>query len=275
VSIVNKLSRFLEGSLAGRRLLGAELLDWSLLNAGVDNWSRQYANNQPFPHIVIDNFIDADKVRLLLRDFPEAAQPMQRRLKTAHLADGRAAQINKRSYSDNEAGISIKQILWELHAGAFIDWLERLTGTHALLPDPKLNGAGMHVTDPGGLLRVHADYNRHPIYNLDRRINLLLYLNINWREEYGGHLELWDRQMTRCEHRISPIAGRCVIFSTSTYSFHGHPHPLTSPEGVSRKSIALYYYSNGRPFSEQTDPHATLWQELPQERSPDLAKDTK
>jgi Rps23 Pro-64 3,4-dihydroxylase Tpa1-like proline 4-hydroxylase len=265
VSFVARLGRFFRPS--DRRGIDAELLDWKVLAQGLEGCSKEYSTNQPFPHIVIDDFINAETVRRLLRDFPAQDQPMQRRLKTAHLADGRPAQLKKRSYADSEAGIAIRQMLWELNSGAFINWLEMLTRIPALLPDPKLNGAGLHVTDPGGLLRIHADYNRHPVYDLDRRINLLLYLNTEWRDEYGGHLELWDRQMTRCERRVLPIAGRCVIFSTTSSSFHGHPQPLTCPEGMSRKSIALYYYTNGRPADEQTERHATLWPELPQEKS--------
>lgn len=265
MSIVNKFSHFFSRQMS-RKVFDTELLNWPLLDRELERWSPQYATNQPFPHIVIDNFIDEVTVRRLLRDFPSESQAMQRVSNTANLPDGRPAQMKKRSYADVEAGISIKQMLWELNSGAFINWLERLTGIPALLPDPKLNGAGLHATDPGGLLRIHADFNRHPVYDLDRRINLLLYLNQDWRDEYGGHLELWDRQMERCEHRISPIAGRCVIFNTTTYSYHGHPHPLLCPVGMNRKSMALYYYSNGRPASEQFDRHSTLWQELPQEK---------
>lgn len=248
------------------RFAGGDLIDWGKLENHVQPWSRDYVNNQPFPHIVIDDFVGAAVVDRLLEDFPGEDQRMQRRANTARLDDGRAAQLKKRSYADTEAGIAVRQMLWELNSGRFIDWLERLTGIPALLPDPKLNGAGLHVIDPGGMLRVHADYNRHPVYDLDRRINLLLYLNKDWRDEYGGHLELWDRDMKNCEHRLLPLAGRCVIFSTTSDSYHGHPHPLTCPDGMSRKSIALYYYTNGRPAEEQHERHSTLWQDLPSEK---------
>ena len=93
----------------------------------------------------------------------------------------------------------------------------------------------------------------------------MLYLNENWREEYGGHLELWDREMTRCVRRILPVFNRCVIFSTTDYSFHGHPDPLACPRGMTRKSLALYYYSNGRPVEETSAAHGTLMQSRPGE----------
>lgn len=249
------------------RFMGGDLIRWEKLEDGLRQWSASYAGNTPFPHVVIDDFIEPEIVDRLLADFPDENQRMQRRPNTAHLEDGRPAQLKKRSYADTEAGIAVRQMLWELNSGRFIDWLERLTSIPALLPDPKLNGAGLHVIDPGGMLRVHADYNRHPVYDLDRRINLLLYLNKDWSDAYGGHLELWDRDMQRCEKRLLPVAGRCVIFSTTSDSFHGHPHPLTCPEGMSRKSIALYYYTNGRPQEQQKERHSTLWQDLPDERS--------
>jgi Rps23 Pro-64 3,4-dihydroxylase Tpa1-like proline 4-hydroxylase len=93
---------------------------------------------------------------------------------------------------------------------------------------------------------VHADFNRHEKLNLDRRLNLLLYLNRDWKEEYGGHLQLWTRDMGRCVVKVLPVFNRCVVFSTTDFSYHGHPDPLTCPPGRTRKSIAMYYYTNGR-----------------------------
>jgi hypothetical protein len=97
---------------------------------------------------------------------------------------------------------------------------------------------------------VHADFNKHPVFNLDRRLNALLYLNKDWKEEYGGHLELWNRDVTRCEAKILPVFNRLAVFGTTDFTFHGHPNPLQCPEGTTRKSLALYYFSNGRPAEE-------------------------
>lgn len=94
---------------------------------------------------------------------------------------------------------------------------------------------------------------------------MIVYLNRHWKEEYGGNLELWNREMTRCERRVLPIFNRCVIFNTTDFSYHGHPEPLTCPEGMTRKSLALYYYSNGRPAEELSDAHSTLFQSRPGE----------
>jgi hypothetical protein len=115
-------------------------------------------------------------------------------------------------------------------------------------------------------LKIHSDFNEHPRLKLDRRLNLLLYLNREWQEEWGGHLELWDRDMTECRRKILPIFGRCVVFATTDFANHGHPDPLNCPEGETRKSLALYYYSNGRPREETLGHYSTLFRRRPGEK---------
>ncbi len=95
---------------------------------------------------------------------------------------------------------------------------------------------------------------------------MLIYLNKEWREDYGGHLELWDRDLKRAERSILPAFNRTVIFSTTDFSNHGHPKPLRCPASTTRKSISLYYYSNGRPEEEKSRPHDTLFRETPETR---------
>ncbi|MFT5484605.1 MAG: Rps23 Pro-64 3,4-dihydroxylase Tpa1-like proline 4-hydroxylase, partial [Halieaceae bacterium] len=136
--------------------------------------------------------------------------------------------------------------------------------------DPKLQGGGIHQVLPGGVLAVHADFTRHRLLNLDRRLNVLVYLNQHWEDDWGGHLELWSTDMARCERRIRPLAGRCVIFNTSDKSFHGHPTVLACPKGVTRKSIALYYYTHGRDDAQVEPTRATDWQSLPDVVRPPL-----
>ncbi|HWB62556.1 MAG TPA: 2OG-Fe(II) oxygenase, partial [Chitinophagales bacterium] len=125
-------------------------------------------------------------------------------------------------------------------------------GIKNLVPDPVFEGGGLHQIKPGGYLKVHADFNKHRGTGLDRRLNVLIYLNENWDESYGGHFELWDKEMKNCEVKILPLFNRMAMFNTTDFSYHGHPNPLTCPPDRSRRSIALYYYSNGRPASEVT-----------------------
>ena len=112
---------------------------------------------------------------------------------------------------------------------------------------------------------MHADFNRYDQFNIDRRVNTFVYMNDDWPEEYGGHLELWSTDMKSCYQRILPTFGRFVVFSSTDFSYHGHPQKLAVPEGRARRSLALYYYTNGRPDAECLNGkcdggHSTLFQ---------------
>jgi Rps23 Pro-64 3,4-dihydroxylase Tpa1-like proline 4-hydroxylase len=144
----------------------------------------------------------------------------------------------------------------------FLEWLEDMTGIAGLLPDPHMIGGGPHEIRRGGKLAVHADFNRHPHTGLDRRLNVLLYLNREWQQAWGGHLELWDLNRERCK-QIAPVFNRLVVFATTSTSWHGHPVPLTCPPGVYRRSIAFYYYTDGRPAHESMGDHSTVFVDTP------------
>ncbi len=151
----------------------------------------------------------------------------------------------------------------------FIDKLEELTGITGLIPDPRFRGGGLHQIMPGGKLDIHADFNWHTHLQLDRRLNVLLYLNKGYKPEYAGQLELWDKEMSKCVHSIEPLFNRLVIFETTDTAFHGHPSPWNSI--VSRRSMAWYFYSNGRPASEKSLAHSTKFQRRPgDETTPEI-----
>ena len=132
----------------------------------------------------------------------------------------------------------------------FIQLLEAATGETGLVPDPYLNGGGIHSTGPGGFLKLHADFNWHNGLQLYRRLNMLVYLNRGWLDEWGGALELarkLEDGSLSVEKSVLPRFNTTVVFTTDDASYHGQPHPLMAPEGVSRNSIALYYYVSERP----------------------------
>ena len=194
----------------------------------------RFRQASPYPFLVVDDLLPAEAVEVLVRDFPPPGAEIWHRCRTAD-------QHNKLALS-HESLIpgSIRSLIHELNSGYFLELLEQITGINNLVADTKLVGGGLHQIERGGKLNVHVDYSHHPNNRLNRRLNLILYLNENWREEYGGHFEIWDRKVRRCEHRIAPLVNRCVLFATSSYSFHGHPEPLACPEGMTRKSVALY-----------------------------------
>lgn len=214
-----------------------------------------YRAAEPFPHIVIDGLFDDDALNAVLRDFPRPGE--------TRWVEFDSPTEKKLGYYHERTRITdtIRDFLYAMNSFEMLLFLETLTGIEGLIPDPYFGGGGLHQIEPGGFLKVHADFNVHPKLKLDRRLNLLIYLNHDWSEEYGGHLELWNRDMSACRARILPIFNRSVIFSTTDESFHGHPHPLTAPAGRTRKSVSLYYYTNGRPREEQSPAHDTIFRE--------------
>lgn len=195
----------------------------------------KYRHAQPFPHAVFEEFLDSAILSRVLEDFPSSEN------KDYFDRDQERYKYQFRP-QDISSGV-IRNLFAELNSEAFIAFLEELTGIEGLVPDPYFEGGGLHETKRGGHLGIHADFNIHAHLNLERRLNLLIYLNEDWDPEFGGNLELWDSQMTKCAVRVQPSFGRAVIFNTTLDSFHGHPDPLQCPANRSRRSIATYYYS--------------------------------
>ena len=194
-----------------------------------------YREAQPFPHIVIERFLDTELLRRVANSFPAT--------------DGkryfdRSQERLKYQFHANESSSGlVRNLFAELNGRAFLGFLEAMTGIRGLISDPYLDGGGLHLTRPGGHLGIHADFNLHGPMHVERRLNLLVYLNEDWLPEYGGALELWDRQMKECVKKVEPLLGRAVIFTTNLDSFHGHPDPLSCPPQRDRRSMATYYYT--------------------------------
>ena len=224
-----------------------------------EKYAEQYQNATPFPHVVIDDFLPPEILETILKEYPAPNEIQWREF--ANKSESKLA-----SKSEQQMGEMTRFLLYQLNSETFINFLEKLTGIEGLIPDPHFVGGGLHQIKPGGFLKVHVDFNKNTRLKLDRRLNLLLYLNKDWQDEYGGHLQLWNQEMTACEAKILPIFNRCVVFSTTDFSYHGHPDPLTCPEDRTRRSLALYYYSNGRPAEEVKDgSHSTIFRERPGE----------
>jgi Rps23 Pro-64 3,4-dihydroxylase Tpa1-like proline 4-hydroxylase/glycosyltransferase involved in cell wall biosynthesis len=226
---------------------------------------NEYNQAQPFPHIVIDNFLPPSILNGVIDDFRnhndwgwDNSQYSQQH------------QVKKFFSPWNENGnnilpINTKLILNYLNSPETVSMLEKLTGIDGLIADPTLLGGGMHKIDSGGKLSIHADSRKHAVTGNYRRINLLVYLNKNWNSEWGGSLQLWNNDMTTMVQDIQPFFNRVVIFNTGGDTYHGHPHVLNTPEGVSRISLALYYYTKENPDTDENNVTSAVWKDVPSE----------
>ena len=226
--------------------------------------NTDYNQAKPFPHIVIDNLFDEILLNNILDEFTDNIQK---------IGDNFDNKVEKKlSLNDTDKfSNETNNFINFLNSKKFINFLQNITDVEEkLIPDPYLIGGGLHELKEEGHLNVHADFNLHPTMKLDRRLNILIYLNKDWKNEFGGSLELWDKKMERCVQKISPDFNRMVIFSTTDYSYHGNPDKVNCSKNNSRKSIAMYYYSNGRPnYEKKLGNHSTIFRKRPNKNEPD------
>ncbi|HAX19476.1 MAG TPA: proline hydroxylase [Hydrogenophaga sp.] len=220
--------------------------------------AAKYRMGTPFNHMAFDNFLPLDVAEAMLAEFPKAQDIEWHNY-------NRPAEQKLVCVDETKFGPATRSMLYQFNSAPFLRFLEKVTGIDNMISDPSMRGGGLHQTPKGGLLKLHADFNKHDANFLDRRINVIFYMNKNWKEEYGGSLELWDQEVTKCEVKILPVFNRLAIFSPTSKTFHGHPDPLTCPDGDSRKSLALFYYTNGRPANETNQSHTTIFAERPHE----------
>ena len=219
------------------------ILDYQRLDQIAAAKEPEFRNAQPFPYVVIDDFVPAATLETVLAEF----------------GDGDEKWTHWRHYNEIKQGLqditamepTTRALIEEMNAGPFLKFVEKLTGIGPLIADSALDGGGLHLIKPGGFLNVHADFQSHTVNrNWNREINLLLYLNKNWCDDYNGNLEFWNAETRTRAASITPHFNRLVMFHTTERSLHGHPDPLVCPAGSARKSIALYYYRDeGRPMA--------------------------
>ena len=217
-----------------------------------------YRSAQPYPHVMFDDFFDEAVLDRAIEEFP-SSDALSGKFDNVR-------EVKHTTKSELEIPPFGRALVHALNSGTFITFLEEITGIRGLVPDPHLWGGGYHVLPRGGKLKIHTDFNYHRKLGLDRRINVLVYLNRNWSEAYGGHFEAWRPHGTKAEARYLPIFNRVIVFGTTDFTFHGNPEPVDCPEEMSRKSIAVYYYTKGRPRHEWSGlVQSTTWMNRPGE----------
>jgi Rps23 Pro-64 3,4-dihydroxylase Tpa1-like proline 4-hydroxylase len=232
-----------------------QLVDMTRLTADLDRATQDYRAARPFPHIVLDDVLHRSAFEEAVAQFPGIDDEFWKGY----------VHVNETKFSNTQTDTwapSLQAVAQEFCSPEFVSYLEQLTGIDNLIPDYSMDGGGLHMTKRGGHLNIHADFSTHHTHeNWARRVNILLYLNEEWRDEWGGKLELWDPAMTARQATVTPAGNRMLVFTTSADSFHGHPDGLTCPPDVARRSLAMYY------FTEEAAPvrKSTNYQARPEE----------
>lgn len=210
------------------------LEDWK---QNLPDLRARYNSGVPYPNIQIKNFFKPAVAKKLLEEFPEPKHPIWTTY--YHYNQNKLTTTNHAKFPP-----TIASAIEFLQTDEFAKLLSEITGIEGLVSDASLEGGRIHQSERGGFLNIHVDHVAHN-YEPDwrRRLNLLIYLNDAWDESWGGNLELWDRQMKSCVTKYAPLFNHAVIFATDESTYHGHPEPLMCPEGVTRKSISVYYYT--------------------------------
>ena len=232
-------------------------LDYSQARRIGESLSAEYCFAEPFPHIVLDNFLPRPVIDLAIENFPKEE------LKSDKTFEMGYAGLHKRQILPDDCSGKARELFHFFNSRPMIEFLEGISSIPGLLPDPFYAGGGYHETTTGGKLGIHADFRIEERSHLHRRMNVIIYLNEDWKDEYGGCLELWSRDMSKKCKEVSPILNRCVIFNTDADSYHGHPDPLTTPDGVVRRSIALYYYTASKEIYKEIPNNSTIYHARP------------
>jgi hypothetical protein len=230
----------------------------SFSDADVARLSDEFAHARPFPHVVVEDFLVGDPASDAAR-FPAPDWPGWRRYQ------GSEYQPEKMICDDIERiPEEFARLIREMCDPSFLAMLERVTGIEKLIPDPYLNGGGLHSSGPGGILKPHSDFHNYERLGLFRRLNVLVYMNADWTADDGGSLQLWgDANATQVARRVVPVFGTCVLFQTDFDSVHGFTDPVKGSRY--RNSIALYYYTAAEAEKYSGDT-TTYWRQHEQRR---------
>ena len=210
-----------------------------------DNLEKAFKSYQgafPFDYCVVDNFFDQQMAENLSNDFPEFNDEIW------HQYDN-PIEIKKVSNLWNIFPPTTYSVFSDLNSPEFVKYLSQISNIDPLYSDNGLNGGGWHMLNNGGKLNPHLDYSMHPKLPLQRKINLIVYLNKNWKEDWGGELGLWSStengtKPKKIEKIVPPLFNRAIFFDTTMDSWHGLYNIVNSPENEFRKSMAIYYLTD-------------------------------
>jgi len=221
----------------------------------------QFESNQPYPHFVIGNFLEPEAALKVAHSYPDFEQATKQGHEFKAVNEQRKVQI----CDQGKFPEPVKRLSEIISSPEFLSELEYITGIPNLLADPNFAGGGMHLTGSGGRLDVHVDFNYQEDQRIHRRLNILIYLNPDWQDTWGGEIEVWDKDVKTCLNSMLPLLNRCLVFKTTDISYHG-VRPITAPADVCRRSFAAYYYTHEAPPEWKGEAHSTIFKARPDEK---------
>jgi hypothetical protein len=227
------------------------MIDIDLITSKYDakDYAIDYQHGEPIPWITFDNFLPEE----LLKTIQEEMNTIPKHIWSEFTrSNSFMLECNNFKYSPN-----IRELALNLNSGEFVSWLESITGKQKLIPDPHFIGAGLMRCFTGHSLKLHTDFNWNEQLHLNRALSMILYISPDWDQSWEGQLEFWNFEKTECLHKVMPKPNRLLIWNYDERVIHGHPKPLTCPEGASRDGLRLFYFtSNASPLSA---PHRSLY----------------
>jgi len=223
-------------------------------------FKESFLATEPFPHFCIDNFLNEDFAEEIYKSFPSFQEAKKIGKEFSAVNENKKIQIT----DSLKFPPAIKKLSDLLASDEYVNLWSDLTGIPNLLADSELIGGGIHETNSGGHLDVHVDFNYVEEKKYHRRLNILIYFNKDWKEEYGGYLDVWDEDVKERVGYFEPKFNRACGFITSEISFHGVT-PLTCPPEIMRKSFATYFYTKEPPKNWNGEKHSTVFKARPDE----------
>jgi len=201
----------------------------------IDNLKNNFLCAKPFEHVIIDNFLNNDYAEKIAHLFPDDLSKWHKYCNPIEV---------KYAYDNiNVLPTDLKDYFYMMSCGQFIDIVKSITNIPDLEYDPYLHGAGLHRHGNHGKLDIHLDYEKHPYSGKERRINVILFLSKDWKEDWNGASELWNKDVSECVQKTHIKFNRAIIFKTNDISWHGMPDKIKCPENKYRSSLAYYYVS--------------------------------
>ena len=212
---------------------------------------KKYRSHPDYSLLTLDNFIPRDLVALMAKELDEIPLEECKHFTRAGSCMYEFNNVDRTPVQDS--------VIHALHSSTFIKWLQEVTDTVDLIPDPHLIGAGYMKSFSGDSLKIHTDFNWNDELRLHRMLSVVIYLNEEWEEDWGGQLQFYDTNRKKVHTKVPVGAGNCVIWNYNNFAFHGYPDPMQCPEGKSRKGIRLFYYVSNAKHDDKHPPHRSLY----------------